>query len=114
MINHDEVDVQKAVTVGNISNLTGEVFAASDQGDHAGNEHSSDNFTEREYYRYSAQEILLSLPGINSNNFRNILNHSKVKCLSDLSKLKENELGAIIGPVNGKKLYAFFHHRPEG
>jgi ERCC4-type nuclease len=57
----------------------------------------------------TAQEILLSLPGVNMNNFRNILHN--VKNLEELSTLSEIQLQQLIGPVNAKKLRAFFIHQ---
>lgn len=56
--------------------------------------------------RTSAREILLSLPGINVHNFREVLNN--VNCLADLSSMTEQQLQPLIGPVNAKKLHAFF------
>ena len=102
MINHEEVDVQKAVSVGNLSQQSGEGFGQVE------GEGSGEN---RDYYRYAAQEILLSLPGVNNMNYRNVLHHSKVKSLSDLSLLSEAELVSLLGPVNAKKLFAFLHHK---
>jgi ERCC4-type nuclease len=106
MINHDEVDIQKAIAVGNLSNLDENGFNT----DSTDNNNMNDS-SEREYYRYSAQEILLSLPGINSQNYREILNSSKIRNLTDLSQMKEKEFVPFIGPVNAKKLYEFFHHK---
>jgi ERCC4-type nuclease len=102
MINHDEVDIQKAIAVGNLSNL--------DENGFNDNNNMNDS-SEREYYRYSAQEILLSLPGINSQNYREVLNSSKIRNLADLGQMKEKELVPLIGPANARKLYDFFHHK---
>lgn len=56
--------------------------------------------------RTSAREILLTLPGINVHNFREVLNN--VNCLADLSAMTEQQLLPLIGPINAKKLCAFF------
>ena len=56
----------------------------------------------------SAKEILLSLPGVTSNNSKNITN--KVENIAQLSELEETDLINMIGSVNGKKLYNFFNH----
>lgn len=102
MINHDEVDVDKAVSVGNLAAVTSST---------GGNTEEIENLQEKEYYRYAAQEILLSLPGINSQNFRNILSSSKVNNLADLSRLSEKDLAQLIGPSNATKLFSFFHQK---
>lgn len=60
-------------------------------------------------YQTVAQNILLSLPGVNHNNFRDIMNH--VNSLAELSKLGLKELEPLAGPVNAKKLYNFFRQK---
>jgi ERCC4-type nuclease len=59
--------------------------------------------------RLAAQEILLSLPGVNIHNFRIIM--SSVTSLSELSRMEESDLSTLIGAVNAKKLYVFFKQR---
>jgi ERCC4-type nuclease len=100
MINHEEVDVEKAVSVGNLAMVSSKENATAG---------STNAENEKEFYRYSAQEILLSLPGINSQNYRALLASPKINCLSDLSGMKEKEMAGFLGPVNAKKLYSFFH-----
>ena len=56
--------------------------------------------------RASARDILLSLPGINVHNFRDVMNN--VTNLAELSAMKEEQLVPLIGPINAKKLVAFF------
>lgn len=90
-INHDEVDESKAVQIGGVGLL--QDGAGEEEGD----------------AKLLAKDILLSLPGINENNFRNVM--SKVTNISELSKMNEAALAALIGPVNGKKLHTFFTMR---
>ena len=60
----------------------------------------------RQSYRLTAQEILLSLPGIDVNNCNIVM--SAVRNLAELSKLSEKQLEKYIGAANAKKLYSFF------
>jgi DNA excision repair protein ERCC-4 len=89
---HEAVDVLKAVSVG--ANSTDATGAAAGE----------DNSAE-----LAAQEILLSLPGINVQNFRKVMNN--VESLAELSKMSQAQLTPLIGPVNAKKLYVFFRQR---
>jgi DNA excision repair protein ERCC-4 len=93
MVGHDEVDLSKAVSAGmesNASNLEG-----NDENDRD--------------LRATAQEMLLSLPGINTNNFRAVMN--EVESIASLSAMSEKDLSPLIGPGNAKKLFHFFHRR---
>ncbi len=56
----------------------------------------------------TAQDILLSLPGINTQNYRAVINN--VRDLAQLSQMDTQQLTPLIGPVNAKKLVAFFRH----
>ncbi len=94
--NHEPVDVQKAVAVGAVQGSEGQ-----NDGDKIG--------VEDQEAATAAQEILLSLPGINVHNFREVMN--SVENLCELSKLSEVQLTPLIGPVGAKKLYAFFRQR---
>ena len=53
--------------------------------------------------------MLLNLPGVNVHNFRTVM--GAVPSLAALAGLDEEELGSLVGPVNGKKLHAFLHRR---
>jgi len=55
--------------------------------------------------RASARDILLSLPGVNVHNFRDIMN--SVTNLAELSAMTEEQLSPLVGPVNARKLFAF-------
>lgn len=60
----------------------------------------------QENARASAQEILLSLPGINVHNYRDVI--AAVTNLAELSAMSVEQLEPLVGPVNAKKLYTFF------
>jgi len=88
VVNHEAVDVNKAVQVGG---------GAAQDGDEEGDA------------KQLAREILMSLPGINQNNFRNVMNN--VSNVAALSKMSETALSGLVGPGNAKKLYSFFNMR---
>lgn len=112
MINHEEVDIEKAVSIGS-------------------NDDNSSTFdNDADNNRQVAIEMLMSLPGnkfniilyllnfyfiidffigINNNNYHVIMNN--VESISDLSSMSINLLTPLIGQLNAKKLFAFFHQR---
>lgn len=98
---HDEADIDKAVTVGSaLENIDGpgdEPIA------------NSSSTTALPDARLTAQEMLLSLPGINVHNFRDVMHH--VRDLATLTTLTEAQLAPLVGPGNAKKLRAFFTQR---
>lgn len=138
--NHEEVDVEKAVSAGSLADAflttnssvtattttAGATAVHGEEGDGAEEQacgpsgyydevvpSSSSNSRSgmtaaapEDSARTTAREILLSLPGINVHNFREVLNN--VNCLADLSAMSEAQLQPLIGPVNAKKLYTFF------
>jgi DNA excision repair protein ERCC-4 len=55
------------------------------------------------------QEMLRSMPGINSKNYRLVM--SKVDNIEDLSKLGVEDLKEILGQEAGSKLHSFIHKR---
>jgi ERCC4-type nuclease len=82
------VDVNKAVLVG------------------GGNRQEGGEDWEEEDVKLAAKEILLSLPGINENNYHAVL--TAVSNIAELSRMSEERLAPLIGPINAKKLHAFF------
>lgn len=144
--NHEEVDVEKAVSAGSLADAflttnstavatitAGTIVVHGEDGDgieeqasgpsgyydelvpssnNNGNNNAGGSAGEvttaasEDSARTSAREILLSLPGINVHNFREVLNN--VNCLADLSAMSEAQLQPLIGPVNAKKLHTFF------
>lgn len=130
--NHDEVDVDRAVAAGSLDGGAGAdggdrdevaeelgieeedparrsaktlsagaaaVSARAQRGSAAGE-------LSEESARASAQEVLLSLPGVNVHNYRDIMN--AVTNLAELSTMTVEQLQPLVGPVNGKKLHSFF------
>jgi ERCC4-type nuclease len=97
-LKHEEADVEKAVTVGSAL-----------EGNEAGVSFGVESGQTNQELRLTAQEILLSLPGINVHNFRDVMHH--VTNLAELSALTEAELLPLIGPVNAPKLRKFFTQR---
>ena len=53
--------------------------------------------------------MLLSLPGIDSKNYKAVMNN--VGSIAELSRMNIHKLTPLIGPVNAKKLYDFFQRR---
>lgn len=98
--NHEEVDVQKALVVGSV--LDGQDGQEVDENnpDYLGGGGDSEQDA-----RTIAQEMLLSLPGINVHNFREVMN--KVENITQLTKMSEAELTPLIGVGNARKLVAF-------
>ena len=91
MNNHDQADVDKAVNVGSA------LQSDKDQ-------------TETDIEsRLAAMEMLMSLPGINPQNYFEITKN--VENLLELSKMTEGQLTPLIGPINAKKLVTFFKQR---
>ncbi len=68
-----------------------------------------DEYQDEIKAKAAAQEMLLSLPGININNYKNVMNN--VENIAELSQLGIEPLTKLIGPVNAKKLYSFFNQR---
>lgn len=99
MNRHQEVDVEKAVQAG-----ASDSGAGGAEGEEDGNQADS---------RATAIELLLSLPGITTHNYRTVM--AQVENIADLSTLAEPELVKLIGQINGKKLFEFFREKlPDG
>ncbi|KAL7515474.1 hypothetical protein ACHAXN_012795 [Cyclotella atomus] len=97
--NHQEVDVDKAVEIGNNESLDDLLFGAD------GYDEDEDNDDRNE----TAQRMLLRLPGVTPHNARKIM--SEVDSIADLAELSRDELKSMIGPVAGQKLFTFFRQR---
>jgi hypothetical protein len=54
----------------------------------------------------TVNDILLSLPGINLQNCRKVTDN--VESIAHLSAMSVETLTPLIGPMNAKKLFAFF------
>jgi DNA excision repair protein ERCC-4 len=97
-VNHKDPDVEKAVDCGANTGYDGD------------NRDSAGNTTKEARARDDATNILMSLPGINNVNYRQVINH--VDDLAALSRMSVSELVPIIGPANAKKLVTFFSQKP--
>lgn len=112
MANHDQADVTKAVSAGNASAVQPPSTTALNINIDTDNNNINYNITnnnsnnnDKDDARMTAHDILLSLPGINVHNFRDVMN--VVNSLSDLLDMSEESMCQLIGSVNGKKLFAF-------
>ncbi len=98
--NHQEVDVDKAVEIGSNESLD-ELLLGGEDGyykeDDEGNNNGSNDV---------AKQMLLRLPGVNTNNARKIM--SECNSIAELAELSREELRRIAGPVAGQKLFTFF------
>lgn len=82
----DEPDAEKAVLVG------------AENADEAESTHNM-----------KPQDILRSMPGVTSKNYRIIIN--AVENLEQLCAMSQEEIKKLIGEEPARKLYAFIHHR---
>ncbi|KAL7487903.1 hypothetical protein ACHAW6_013850, partial [Cyclotella cf. meneghiniana] len=98
--NHQEVDVEKAVEIGNNDSLDDLLFGGAD-----GCDEDEDNDDVNE----TAQRMLLRLPGVNPHNARKIM--SECESIAELAELSREELRAMVGPIAGQKLFTFFRQR---
>eukprot|EP00804_Cyclotella_cryptica_P016454 CCRYP_004697-RB/>CCRYP_004697-RB protein AED:0.37 eAED:0.37 QI:377/1/1/1/1/1/4/17/1072 len=98
--NHQEVDVEKAVEIGNNDSLDDLLFGGAD-----GYDEDEDNDDVNE----TAQRMLLRLPGVNPHNARKIM--SECDSIAELAELSREELRAMVGPIAGQKLFTFFRQR---
>lgn len=53
----------------------------------------------------AAMDMLKKMPGIDENNVRQVVNG--IECIADLAEMTEEQLSALVGPVNAKKLFVF-------
>ena len=104
--NQEPVDVERAVNVG-AGQYQEESQSTTITAAGALARRSDDSISSE--LRLTANEMLMSLPGINVHNFRGVMN--AVSNLNELSQLSEADLASVIGPSNGRKLYEFFHDR---
>lgn len=99
--NHQEVDVEKAVEIGNNESLDELLLGGEDGYYNEGDDiHGSND---------AAKQMLLRLPGVNAHNARRIM--SECDSIASLAQFSRDELKRIAGPVTGQKLYSFFRDR---
>ncbi|KAJ3021532.1 hypothetical protein HKX48_008294 [Thoreauomyces humboldtii] len=62
-------------------------------------------------YSITPSDILRSLPGITSKNYRHVM--GRVNNLEELSQMTVDECSALVGKEFGRKLHAFFRKNPK-
>jgi len=100
-VNHDEVDVAKAIEIGKSESLDAllQIGKTDKGGDN--DEEEEDEINE------AGRDMLLHLPGVNMQIARKIM--QECDSLSDLIAMNRDQLRALAGPVPGQKLFTFFH-----
>jgi DNA excision repair protein ERCC-4 len=97
-VNHDEVDVAKAIEVGKSESL--DVLLQTEKiskGDGVEEDDEEDEINE------AGRDMLLHLPGVNVHIARKIM--QECDSLSDLIAMNRDQLRALAGPVPGQKLF---------
>ena len=97
--NHQEVDVDKAVEIGNNDSLDELLFGVE------GYDEDEDNDDINE----TAQRLLLRLPGVTPAIARKIM--SEYESIAEIAGLSRDDLRSIAGPIVGQKLFTFFRQR---
>lgn len=95
-VNHDEVDVDRAVEIGR--NESEELLLHPDVPDG-----DDDEINE------AARAMLLRLPGVNVHSARRIM--QECDSLAELCELSREDLRRIAGPITGQKLFTFFRQK---
>lgn len=60
-------------------------------------------------YNMTPQDILRSMPGVTSRNYKILMN--AVENLEQLCAMNQNELKALIGEEPARKLHGFIHQK---
>lgn len=117
MSQREPVDVSRAVAMGTAASAT--AASGSTVGETESNlqereellerEREENEREKRENARMAARAILLSLPGVNANNLRALMNASN--SVAELMQMTESQLTDIIGSANARKLYKFCRQR---
>ena len=97
-VSHKQPDVNRAIAYG-----------GGGSSSHGGN-NDDDGITAEARAKDDARNILLSLPGVTPQNFRNLVTPTTggAKDLAELSTLSLPQLTTLIGAAAGKKLHTFF------
>lgn len=91
--NHEEVDVDKAVDIGQNESVEALLSEVSDD----------DEINE------TARDMLLRLPGVSVHNARKIMR--ECDSIADLAQMSREELKRVAGPMVGQKLFTFFRQK---
>jgi len=93
-----EPDPERAVTIGT---------DAADSGGEGGKEGTGLSLENT-----VAQELLRSLPGVGTKNYRHVM--SRVRSIKELCELDQGEIEGLLGTEPGRKLYDFLHRGLKG
>jgi len=96
-VNHDEVDVAKAIEVGKSESLDVLLQIEKTNIGDSVEEDEEDEINE------AGRDMLLHLPGVNVHIARKIM--QECDSLSDLIAMTRDQLRALAGPVPGQKLF---------
>jgi DNA excision repair protein ERCC-4 len=115
--NHDEVDVARAVEVGQSDSIEALLSASarSDEAAAAAAANKKDDDEEDEVgvvvddVNEAARDMLLRLPGVNVPIARRIM--QECDCLSDLVEMSRDDLRKLAGPNVGQRLFTFFRQK---
>jgi DNA excision repair protein ERCC-4 len=100
--NHEEVNVEKSVEIGSNESL-------DDLLGNANTTNSNNNNETTNEINETARDLLLRLPGVNTNNARKIM--SACDTLAELAEMSREQLRELIGPISGQKLFSFLRQR---
>lgn len=95
-MNHDEVDVEKAVEIGQSDSIESLISQGTEEG-------------EEDEINEAARDMLLRLPGVNIQSARRIM--QECDSLADLVELSRDDLRRVAGPITGQKLFTFFRQK---
>ena len=95
-INHDEVDVAKAIEIGKNDSLDA-LLKPEKTGEGDDVEEEEDEINE------AGRDMLLQLPGVNVQIARRIM--QECDNLADLIAMNRDQLRTLAGPVTGQKLF---------
>ena len=93
-VNHEEVDVDKAVAIGSNESIDALLDMKDDDGDEV-------------EINEAARDMLLRLPGINLYNARKIM--KECDSIAELAGMPREKLKEILGPLSGQRLFTFFN-----
>jgi DNA excision repair protein ERCC-4 len=95
-VNHEEVDVAKAMEIGKADSLES-LLRSNSPVEGNGEEEEEDEINE------AGRDMLLQLPGVNVHIARRIM--QDCDSLADLIAMNRDQLRAVAGPVTGQKLF---------
>ena len=103
--NHQEVDVDKAIEIGT-NDAMDELLGGGADGYYNEDDDDGDGANE------AAVQMLLRLPGVTSQNARNIMR--ECDSIAELAELSRDKLKLIAGQKAGQKLFTFFRQPFSG